>query len=159
MASDCFDPTNDYTILEGNPLFPINTKLDDTERGGHNIADAEYFIGVPGSDGSGTSMYALDLVFNSPVEWAEATVDTSLWKIKSSPYHISIHGLDELGNWGEYCEIDINVVSPTPTEGPLIIPVDTWSLGLFLLICLSGLLAQDFFIRFMHFFIRRFNFF
>ena len=113
--------------------------MDDTYSGNSIIASAEYFTGGKGGQYSGKHMLPLDGIYDSPVEWVHAILPISSWTTKDSPYHIAIHGVDDKGNWGNYCEFDI-VISPSGTPRPTQIPLVSSMIAILILVIFSGLL-------------------
>ncbi len=78
-----------------------------------NVTAAEYFVGAPGADGTGTPMAAADGAFDSPSEDLTATVDISTWA--AGTYTFYIHAQDAAGHWGAYRTVTLQIVPPTPT--------------------------------------------
>ncbi|MFQ5512009.1 MAG: FG-GAP-like repeat-containing protein [Candidatus Krumholzibacteriia bacterium] len=107
------------TIPEGTPVVTISGDLDDNPRGGSNILEGEYFVGVLGSPGFGAAVTASDGLFNSPLEAFNFDLDTSTWLKVASPYRVFVIGRDDVGNWGNADFIDI-IVTPTDTDPPLV---------------------------------------
>lgn len=86
---------------------------DSRSVGGFNITQAEYFIGTPGANGSGTPM-TLNLVSNV------VSLDTSIAPPVSAGV-VSVHSRDELGNWGPFATINLNVAIAGPTASGLVV--------------------------------------
>ncbi|MCG3206747.1 MAG: hypothetical protein FOGNACKC_00346 [Anaerolineae bacterium] len=79
----------------------ITALISDVDNGGDNIQIAEYFVGGPGSAGSGTALSASDGAFDSPTEDVQGTIPASaLASLPSGNFTIYVHGQDDQGNWG-----------------------------------------------------------
>jgi alkaline phosphatase D len=86
---------------------------------GENIIAAEYFLGSPGANGSGTAMAAQDGQFNSPDEVAQATLNGSVFAaLPDSNYYVFVHALDANGHWGpfEVTEFYKDTVAPVTSH-------------------------------------------
>ena len=92
--------------VEPNPVDQFtnvwfNATIDDSNKGGSAIAEAEYFIDSVGSDGFGTALDPADGAFNLAVEDVTLNGGTSAtWSI--GEHTLYIHGRDAQGNWGSY---------------------------------------------------------
>lgn len=91
-------------------------KIDLADNGGSRVADAEYFIGTPGTGGTGTPMTPVDGIWDSMAEAVLASVDVSGWDVNTE-YTIYVHGKDAAGNWGPFYE---EKIMKTEAQGPRI---------------------------------------
>lgn len=87
--------------------FQIDATIDDTLRGGSNIAMAEFFVQttmpIPAQYGSGTPLNAVDGSFNETVEEVRITV-TASWPADTVQC-VWVHGEDDAtpaSNWGGF---------------------------------------------------------
>jgi FtsP/CotA-like multicopper oxidase with cupredoxin domain len=112
LKLDKVGPTTNGLSLTPNPSngtvsVALHANADDTATGGTSIAAAEYFVGPPGANGTGTVI---------PVSAALAPVK-SLDKTIAPPVSggvISVHSQDALGNWGPFATITLTVVAAGP---------------------------------------------
>ncbi|MEW6490403.1 MAG: hypothetical protein AB1578_21145, partial [Thermodesulfobacteriota bacterium] len=85
------------SIQRGTATVTLSASCANTASGGSQIVGAEYFVGIPGSPGTGTPMTAADGGFGSSAEAVAAVVDTSAWSGDTS---LHVHCRDAAGNWG-----------------------------------------------------------
>jgi FtsP/CotA-like multicopper oxidase with cupredoxin domain len=86
---------------------------DDSAVGNSAIAAAEYFIGAPGADGSGTAM---TVGAAAPVAGLQATIPaTALTALADGSYDVNVHAQDAFGNWGAFTKITLTVDKAGPT--------------------------------------------
>jgi FtsP/CotA-like multicopper oxidase with cupredoxin domain len=110
----------------GTTNVGIQATASDTATGNGNVAAAEYFIGAPGANGSGT---ALTLNQNAPIASLTGTIAAATVNaLSAGSYSVSIHARDALGNWGAFSTVALVVdktgpatsavsVSPNPNNG------------------------------------------
>jgi len=138
LALNCeAESKNPLTISEGTSLVMTAAVIDDSTTGQSRITGAEFFVNTVSVSGTGEQMIPVDPAFDSQVESVAMVVDTSAWNVGESPYQIWIHGVDEFNNWGNYCQVEVIVVSPTPTPFPPIIPVLSSRLSLVMIFVIS----------------------
>ena len=100
----------------------LSANLSDSTTGGNGVADAEYFIGTVGDDGTGTYF---SITSTDPVN-VSTNVDVSTWL--SGKYTFYVHGQDALGNWGSFNTAVLKVdragpvifsleLEPNPSDG------------------------------------------
>jgi hypothetical protein len=97
----------------------------DVASGGSNVTAAEYFIGTPVGDGSGTTMA---LGGTSDPRGLTATIPASaITPLPNGANTISVHSKDAAGNWGPLATITLNkvVASPPDTTGVSLNPSQT----------------------------------
>jgi len=82
----------DYRLV-GDPVAPI--------------AAAEYFIDIPGPDGTGIPMAAADGAWGELSEDVTATAGTS--GLTLGRHYILVHGRSDAGNWGPFTAVFLNV--------------------------------------------------
>jgi hypothetical protein len=109
IAPEIQDVTADYQnpLLAGYPwdTITIRATINDTLGANQTITAAEYFVDVPGSDGTGNVMVVDDSFWDSSVEVVRAGIDVSSWAFgESHIYHV--HGYDG-SNWGTYSTVTI----------------------------------------------------
>ena len=85
---------------DGSVPVTLQAVVSDVDTGNLNIQAAEYFVGAPGADGSGTGMTADDGGFDSPTEVVKATLDLTL--LDTGDYTLYVHGQDSGLNWGAF---------------------------------------------------------
>jgi hypothetical protein len=112
----------------GTQDMDIQATGDARPSGPADVVQAEYFIDVPGGDGSGTPM-ALNRI--EPVASMTATVfSPTVAALSEGPHVIYIHALDSLGNWGGFGRLEMRVdktgpgashvtIMPNPNNGYL----------------------------------------
>lgn len=124
VTSAVLDLVKEGPMIRGISLTPNPTNgtvpaslwatADDTPTGNINVVGAEFFVGAPGADGTGTPM-SLNMV-PAPIVGIYADIPTStLVSLAEGPNTIYIHGLDALGNWGGYGTIDLLLDKSGPT--------------------------------------------
>lgn len=91
----------------GNLNVALHGTGDDSASGGAKLVQAEYFSGAPGANGMGTQM---TINIAAPI----ASLDAVLMPPLSSGT-LSVHAKDELGNWGPFATIALNIVAGGPS--------------------------------------------
>ena len=81
---------------EGDPLRPVTA--------------AEYFVGGPGVEGTGTPMAPVDGVWGDTHEAVTATLDTTGLPVGS--HYVLVHGRNNQGHWGPYTAVFVYIVAP-----------------------------------------------
>ena len=74
------------------------------------IAEAEYFIGSLGVDGTGIPMSASDGAFDSLAERVTASVPIE--NLATGSHTLYVHGMDSQGNWGNATPVILDVTCP-----------------------------------------------
>ena len=126
-------PTTKSLTLTPNPsagdvIVALSGTADDRATGNNNIALAEFFIGAPGTDGSGTPM---TINVDGPI----ASIDYDLTVGDLSGYGeglqtVYVHSQDSFGFWGAMATIDLAIdlsgpntsnvtIAPNPNNGTL----------------------------------------
>lgn len=99
----------------GATSVDIQATASDTASGNGNVTNAEYFIGAPGADGSGTPL-ALNQV--APIASLTGTIPAvALGALADGAYTVNIHARDALGNWGAYSALTLLIDKSGPA-GP-----------------------------------------
>lgn len=103
-GSDVTEPvTTDVNVTpsqtNSNPVLTASI-TDDTLYNWSKITSAEYFIDGYGADGTGTAMTAQDGSFDSESEMVTATINIAA--LSDGNHTLSVHGLDENNNWGNF---------------------------------------------------------
>lgn len=123
--------TTPMTVTQGTPVT-VTATISDTRNGNQAIMAAELYVDTPDwAGGVAQAMAPADGQFNTPVEGAIATLDTSPLPI--GRHVIVVRGEDVGGNWGPYSAAFLDIVSgsgtptpsPTPTQTPTETPTDT----------------------------------
>ncbi len=89
----------------------LTAHIDDTARGGSDVAAAEYFLDTVGAAGSGTSMDPVTAPFDAPSEDVTLAVG-----VPSGEHVLYVRGQDEHGNWGALSSV---LVSGGDAGGPV----------------------------------------
>lgn len=98
----------------GTVAVTLTGTANDSTTGGSNAAAAEYFVGTPGTSGTGTPL-ALNTT-SSPVASLSATIAAaSINALPTGSYVLNVHSRDALGNWGAFATINLNVDKAAPT--------------------------------------------
>jgi hypothetical protein len=95
----------------------VSASFSDAGQGGSNISNAEGFLNVAGTTGTGFVFIANDGNFNSPTE--SGFIDIPLVVVNglsSGPHPICVHAKDSAGNWGTVdCTYQLNIDRTPPT--------------------------------------------
>ncbi len=97
----------------------ITAFVSDIGAGGSDIGGAEFFIDVPGSNGTGYQMAPVDSYWTDPEEdvFRYLNTDTLGWAAGDT-HLVYIHGKDVSENWGPYDSVAIAVMADDDTTGP-----------------------------------------
>jgi len=98
----------------GTVAVALHATGNDTTTGGSNIDAAEYFIGAPGASGSGTPLTVTASASTGGVTAPVASLDATI-AAPGTGGVISVHSRDDLGNWGPFATITLNVITAGPT--------------------------------------------
>jgi FtsP/CotA-like multicopper oxidase with cupredoxin domain len=80
--------------------------------GNSDITAAEYFIGAPGADGTGTAM-TVNVV--APIASLAGTIDAATMAgLAEGAHTVSVHSMDEFGQWGGFAEVTLAVDQTGP---------------------------------------------
>ncbi len=112
IAIDRAGPATSALSLNPNPSsgsvgVALSGTASDAASGNHNVVAAEYFLGAPGADGSG-SVVTLNKI--APIVSLTATIPAP-----GSSAVVSVHARDSAGNWGPFTTISLTVDSAGPT--------------------------------------------
>jgi hypothetical protein len=110
-------PDTQDVIASPNPTrgaetVTLTSLIDDSTSGNSMIVAAEYFIETVDGSGSGVSMSASDGTFDSSSEEVKAEINVSGWAYGN--YTLSVHGMDNAGNWGEMVSVLLKVAELPP---------------------------------------------
>jgi subtilisin family serine protease len=94
----------------------LTAQISDSGLGDSAIVAAEYFADAVGADGTGASMSAADLVFDSSTE---DVIAVGLASLMPGQHPIYVHGQDAGGNWGATDVVTVTV-EPMRTYLPLV---------------------------------------
>jgi uncharacterized repeat protein (TIGR01451 family) len=124
-GGDTVGPAASGLALSPNPTngsadVLLTATLNDSASGGSDITAAEYFIGAPGTDGTGLPLSPVD-VFDSPTEAATATILAANLPASSGSYSIYVHGQDAAGNWGAFNFIVLNLDKTGPATSSIVL--------------------------------------
>ena len=111
IVIDRAGPTTSALTLTPNPTGPSTSVAlaatgSDVASGNNNVVDAEYFIGAPGVDGSGTHL-ALNKV-------ASVVSMTATIPAQASTVNVSVHARDAAGNRGAYATATLTIDGAGP---------------------------------------------
>ena len=111
-------PTTRSLTLTHNPTAGdvdvlLSGTADDSATGNNIITDAEFWVGAPGADGSGTP---LTVNLPAPIASIDYTIPASTFTAEGI-YTLSVHSRDEF-LWGPMATIDleIDLSGPTPSN-------------------------------------------
>ncbi len=110
-------PTTSALVLSPNPsngLVPVSLtgSASDVASGNGNVTAAEYFLGAPGADGTGT-------LVNRNTTAATVSLSATI-PAQTSSVVVSVHARDAAGNWGPYATISLDVDAGGPTTSGLV---------------------------------------
>jgi hypothetical protein len=122
---DALNVTVDDTLVASGTFVTLTATLNDSRYNNQNgtepvqnVAAAEYYIDVPPwvttTVPISMPMTAADGSFNSPVETAEAAIDTS--GLALGQHIIFVRGQDANGNWGAFSAVFLEVTDPPPPD-------------------------------------------
>jgi hypothetical protein len=110
------------SIQEETTTVTLTAVANDTGTGGNVIAAAEYFVGSPGTAGTGTPLLAADGNFNQVSENLTSNtgavppqVNTTSWTAAGSPYTIYVDAKDAANNWSSASAASITI-TVTPKD-------------------------------------------
>ncbi|MCJ7710826.1 MAG: hypothetical protein MUQ32_08335, partial [Chloroflexi bacterium] len=111
LSIDTTGPTTSALVLNPNPSngsvsVALSGTASDVATGGGNVVAAEYFIGAPGTTGTGATVIRNN---TAPTVSLAATIPAG------SSGVISVHAQDAAGNWGPYATITLIVDSAGPS--------------------------------------------
>ena len=122
---DTLGPITSSVNASPNPTEPIanvtmTAFVTDAGQGDNNINAAEFFIDIPGANGTGYSMAPVDSFWDEISEDVIASLNTQpLNWIVNDTHLIYIHGLDAPGNWGDFDSVVVIVAPDDDTLGPI----------------------------------------
>jgi carboxypeptidase T len=109
--------TQDMSVLpnevsQGTPVDLRATVVDHRYEGDLlvTVGAAEYFIDVPGEDGTGIAMTAIDGDWGDLTEEVTASVDTA--GLGAGQHYLLVHGQGTFGQWGPFTAVFLNVSGP-----------------------------------------------
>ena len=115
---DKIGPATTNVLANPNPCpkqstTKLSAKVDDTLTGANNIFSAEYFIdNAIKENGKGTQMTLSDGLPDSPTENFEVQLNVA--GLASGNHTLYVHGMDAIGNWGNYSSVVIKVIDNLP---------------------------------------------
>ena len=116
IAIDRAGPTTSALTLSPNPSngtgsIALAGSASDAATGNNNVTAGEYFLGVPGANGTGTAM--------TPNKLAVTVSITATVPAPGSGTVVSVHARDALGNWGPFATVNLTVDAAGPTTSAL----------------------------------------
>jgi hypothetical protein len=122
---DALNVTVDDSLVASGTFVTLTATLNDSRYNNQNgtepvqnVAAAEYYIDFPpwitATVPISMPMTAVDGSFNSPVETAEAAIDTS--GLALGQHIIFVRGQDANGNWGAFSAVFFEVTDPPPDD-------------------------------------------
>lgn len=121
---DTLGPVTSSVNTSPNPTEPvayvsITAFVSDAGQGDNILSAAEFFVDMPGPNGTGYSMSPLDSFWDEISEDVKATLNTEPLNWAVNDTHIVFaHGMDVPGNWGDFDSVVVIVVSDDDTLGP-----------------------------------------
>ncbi len=117
FSIDTAGPTTSALVLNPNPSngsvsVALSGTASDAASGNGNVTAAEYFIGAPGANGSGTAMTRNR---TAPTVSLTATIAPPV-----SSGVVSVHAQDAAGNWGPFATITLTVEGAGPTTSGVV---------------------------------------
>jgi hypothetical protein len=115
---DNIGPITTNVLANPNPCpkqstTKLSATVDDTLTGANNIFSAEYFIGsATRENGNGTQMTLSDGYPDSANEKFEVQLNVA--NLASGNHTLYVHGMDAIGNWGNYSSVVIKVLDNLP---------------------------------------------
>jgi hypothetical protein len=115
---DEIGPVTTNVLANPNPCpkqstTKLSATVDDALTGANNIFSAEYFIdNAIKENGKGTQMTLSDGYPDSPKE--NFAVQLNVASLASGNHTIYVHGMDAIGNWGDYSSVVIKVTDNLP---------------------------------------------
>ena len=134
LSIDKTGPSASVTLLSPNPnngalayapsfqSVRLNASFSEPGAGSvtSTIANAEFFIGAVGANGTGIPMTPTDGVFNSVTESAYTYIPLiTVNALPSGNNIISVHGKDAAGNWGPFTTTTLVIDKVPPTVSGL----------------------------------------
>jgi len=116
IAIDRAGPVTSGLTLSPNPsngtlAVALAGSASDATTGNNNVTAAEYFLGVPGENGTGTPMSLNKLAVSVSI--------TATIPAQSASKVVSVHARDLGGSWGPFATIDLTVDAIGPTTSLL----------------------------------------
>ena len=121
---EAINPLFNINPIANNSVTTLTVTLDDTRYNhqngaepSQNIAAAQYYLDVPPWVTTTTSisgtMTAVDGSFNSPVEVASASIDTTM--LSEGSHTVFVRGQDANGQWGVFTAVFLHITNTAPT--------------------------------------------
>ncbi len=123
LGGDATGPVTSAATVTPSPAngataVAVHATGNDTSTGGSDIGAAEFFIGTPGVDGSGSAMTFSPGTPTAALD-GSITVGT-LGGLGEATHVISIHSRDVAGNWGPMTTVDLVVDKTGPTASGVV---------------------------------------
>ncbi len=107
--------TDTNSIWHGREIISHGTVTDSSGLIYSSVAGAEYFIDNPGDPGTGIAMTSGDMVYDEVTEDVYSAIiapDT----LETGKHILYFHGMDLLGNWGDFVQNEIYITEVQPKE-------------------------------------------
>lgn len=117
-AADTTGPATVALALAPNPSngtadVTLTGTANDSATGNNNIAAAEFFIGAPGANGTGT---ALTVNTVGPLAGLSYTIPAATVNaLAQNTYQVYVHSRDAANNWGTFAQVALKVDKTGPT--------------------------------------------
>ena len=103
---------------DGSVVVAVSATGNDTATGNSDVTAAEFFIGTPGADGTGTAM---TVNVTAPIASLDGTIDAATMAgLAEGSHTVSIHSMDEFGHWGDFAEATLAVDQTGPTTSDVV---------------------------------------
>ena len=122
-------------VPPGEPLQLTATLADHRLPGDlvQPIAAAEYFVDLPGGDGTGFPLGPIDGTWGGLNEGVIATVDTA--GLSLGRHYLLVHGLNENGKWGPFTAVFLDVGNPGDLDNDGVVGLGDYAV---FAVCLGG---------------------
>jgi len=103
---------------DGSVDVAISATGNDSATGNSDIAAAEFFIGTPGADGTGTPM---TVNITEPIVSLGGAIDAAtMASLAEGSHTVSVHSMDSFGQWGGFTEATLVVDQTGPTTSSVV---------------------------------------
>jgi FtsP/CotA-like multicopper oxidase with cupredoxin domain len=103
---------------DGSLGIAVSATGNDSATGNSDIAAAEFFIGTPGGDGSGTPM---SVNVAAPIASLDgAIISPTMGLLPEGAHIVSVHSMDAFLHWGDYATAILKVDQTGPTTSNVV---------------------------------------
>ncbi len=116
-------PVTSNVVVDPSPangLVDVTVTATVTSTLPYTVTAAEFFIDVPGGDGSGRVMDPIDGIFDTDNEGVTATIlAAEVAALADGTHTLYVHGQDSAGAWGGFATATLVVDKSGPSTGPV----------------------------------------